>query len=526
VLPGKSFAPEDIVAILLRRRWLILLPFAIGLAAAPIVAKRIPPVYRSETLIMVVPQRVPDSYVKATVTQTVADRLPTISDQILSRSRLERVIADFDLYRDLRKRAPMEDVVRQMRNDIGTPQIQAGAQSFRVSYESREPAIAQKVTARLASLFIDENSQDRENLAESTNVFLESQLEDAKSRLLEHERKLEEYRRTHAGELPSQLEGNLRAISTAQMQLQSLNETASRVSERRLLLERQLVDAQTIPLAVTPIVTSGSPEGQAALTSAQQLEVAERALDVLKLRYTADHPDVRKMERTVRDLRARVAEESRRPVPAQAVPDSSQSPAEQARQKRIRDLQADMAVIDHQITASQAEEARLKALMDDYQRKVELVPKRESELVDLTRDYDILKKTYDGLLTKREDSKLASNLERRQIGEQFRILDPASLPARPSNQMKRLGFSMSGAGVGLALGLLLTGLLMYLDSTFVREDDVAKLLDLPVLALIPSLVSERQRQRQRLRAIVMDVAGSVILVGSASFVVWGLLLRR
>ena len=230
MLPGKTFAPEDIIRILQRRRWLILLPFAAGLAAAPFVAKQVPPVYKSETLIMVIPQRVPDSYVKSTVTATVEDRLPSISDQILSRSRLERVISDFGLYEEVLQKAPMEDVVRQMRVDIGPVQIQPGGQSFRVSYVNRDPAVAQKVAARLASLFIDENSQDRENLAESTNIFLESQLEEAKNRLVEHERKLEAYRRLHAGELPSQLESNLRAIQTAQLQLQNVNESGNHVS--------------------------------------------------------------------------------------------------------------------------------------------------------------------------------------------------------------------------------------------------------------------------------------------------------
>ena len=165
MLPGRSFTPEDILGILWRRRWLLALPVALGLATAPFVAKRITPVYESDTLIMVIPQRVPDAYVRSTVTATVADRLPAISDEILSRSRLERIITDFGLYADLQARAPMEDVVARMRRDIGPVEIQRGQQSFRASYSSEDPRVAQKVTARLASLFIDENSRYRENLA-------------------------------------------------------------------------------------------------------------------------------------------------------------------------------------------------------------------------------------------------------------------------------------------------------------------------------------------------------------------------
>jgi len=523
VLPGKTFAPEDIIRILQRRRWLILLPFAAGLAAAPFVAKQVPPVYKSETLIMVIPQRVPDSYVKSTVTATVEDRLPSISDQILSRSRLERVISDFGLYEEVRQKAPMEDVVRQMRVDIGPVQIQPGGQSFRVSYVNRDPAVAQKVAARLASLFIDENSQDRENLAESTNIFLESQLEEAKNRLVEHERKLEAYRRLHAGELPSQLESNLRAIQTAQLQLQNVNESGNHAQERRLLLERQLADAQTLPAAavIQPNVAASSPESQASMPLSQQLETAEKALDVLKLRYTSDHPDVRRMERTVRELRDRVAEELRRPKPI-SVPaaDVAESPAEQARQKRVRDLRAHIEIIDRQLAAGQAEESRLKALIDDYQKKVEVVPTRESELVELTRDYDILKKTYDSLLVKREDSKLAANLERRQIGEQFRILDPASLPVRPNNQLKRIGLSLSGAAIGLVLGLLVSALLVYFDSSFGREEDVVRALELPVLALVPSMASESERRKNRFIHVLIDAAGTATVLGSVLFVAW------
>jgi polysaccharide chain length determinant protein (PEP-CTERM system associated) len=521
MLPGRTFTPEEILGILWRRRWLLLVPLALGLATAPFVAERLPAVYRSETLIMVIPQRVPDAYVKSTVTATVADRLPAISDEILSRSRLERIIADFNLYAELRARAPMEDVVAKMRYDIGPVEIQRGQQSFRVSYMSQDPRIAQKVTARLASLFIDENSRFRENLAENTNVFLESQLQDAKTRLVEHEKKLEEYRRLHAGELPSQLDSNLRAIQTAQLQLQSVSESANRARERRLLVERQLVEAQTQPLSALPL--AGGQEPQAALSAAQQLDAAEQQLAQLKLRFTPEHPEVRKAERVIRDLRARVAEEARRPVLPPSPSPLAQSPAEQARQRRIREAQAELDVIDHQLSVSNAQEARLTSVIAEYQRKVETVPKRESELVELTRDYDVLKKTYDSLLSKREESQLAANLERRQIGEQFRTIDPASLPARAANQSTRLAYSFAPAIIGLALGFLLTAFLEYRDSTFKHEADVARVLSLPVLALVPVVASQVEQRGARLRRILTDCVGAATVVGSLALVAWGFL---
>ena len=157
--------------------------------------------------------------------------------------------------------------------------------------------------------------------------------------------------------------------------------------------------------------------------------------------------------------------------------------------------------------------------MADYQAKVDVVPTRESELVELTRDYGTLQAAYTSLLTKREDSKIAANLERRQIGEQFRILDPASLPERPYNQAQRLGIIASGAVAGLVLGLLLVGFLEYRDSSLKREEDVVRILSLPVLALVPVMASDRERRRQRRRSLAANVAAGVALLGSAAVLV-------
>jgi polysaccharide chain length determinant protein (PEP-CTERM system associated) len=480
-------------------------------------------VYRSESLLMVVPQRVPDAYVKSTITATAEDRLPSISDQIMSRSRLERIIIDFDLYQSQRARAPMEDVVALMRSDIGQPEIARGEQTFGISYVNTNPALAQKVTARLASLFIEENSSERENLAQSTNVFLESQLQDAKQRLLEHEQKLEAFRRMHNGELPTQLESNLRAISSAQLVLQSTNEAINRASERKMLLERQLADARTMPIIVTPLPVASQQE--ATLPLAQQLLAAKARLEQMKLRYTPEHPEMRTAERVIRDLQAKVDEEAKNHPNGESAVASKPplSREEQERLKRIGDLEAELGVIARQLTVSQAEQARLTNSMADYQRKVEAVPTRESELVNLTRDYDVLKKTYDDLLLKWEDSKLSANLERRQIGEQFRIVDSASLPERPENQLQRLGIIFGGAVVGLALGIGLALLFEFTDSSLKVEEDISRVLALPVLALLPDLTNERERSRRRRQRLTIDVAASTLLLASLAVVaVWGL----
>jgi uncharacterized protein involved in exopolysaccharide biosynthesis len=362
-------------------------------------------------------------------------------------------------------------------------------------------------------LYIEENLRDRENLADGTSRFLESQLQDAKQRLIAQEKKLEEYRRRYAGQLPSQLQGNLQSVQNAQIQLQSLVESMNRARERRLLVERQIADAQT--LSFDPALPAGAaapPEGGPPVPAAQQLEAARGRLDQLKLRYTKDYPDVLAADQTIRDLQARVDEEERRP--AGAAPERLSSP-EVARRKRLKDLQAEEQIIDHQLAAGQADEARLKSTMENYRAKIEVVPTRESELVELTRDYSTLQETYSSLLQKREDSKLAANLERRKIGEQFRILDPASRPARPSNQKRRLAVLFGGPLGGLALGLLLVGFLEYRDSTFKCEDDVHRVLSLPVLALVPMMGGEPEGRVPRRRWATRRSAAAMIISSAA-----------
>jgi polysaccharide chain length determinant protein (PEP-CTERM system associated) len=508
-----------VIQALLRRRWIVISLFAVGVAAAPLLAPLVPERYRSETLILVVPQRVPDSYVKTTVTQTVADRLPTITEQILSRSRLERIIQEMDLYTGERSRMVMEDVVARMRLDINVGMVgnQQDANSFRITYTSDNAEVARRVTERLASSYIEQNITDRENQADSTSQFLGTQLEEAKRRLLDQEKKLEDYKRRNAGQLPTQLQGNLQAIQNANMQLQALSESTNRALERRLLIERQIADLPAIPVPAPP-PASVAPEAAVGTGTAQQLAISRARLGSLLQKYTPDHPEVVSLERTVAELVSQLESETPLGAPP-AVVERPVSPEEAALKKRALDLQAELAVVDHQLSANKTEDQRLKGVIADYQAKIDAVPARESELVELTRDYSTLQTAYANLLMKREDSMIAANLERRQIGEQFRIIDPPVRPEKPYNQRQRLTVMAAGAGLGLALGLLLVGLLEYRDSSFRREEEVHKALSLPVLALIPLMQSDREQRAARWRTWLLDAGSGALLIAAAAVVV-------
>jgi polysaccharide chain length determinant protein (PEP-CTERM system associated) len=521
MLPGKQYKSDEILRIMWRSRWLIVLPVVIGLAGGLVASSRLALKYRSETLILVVPQRINDDYVKPTNDGTVADRVRTINDVIQSRSRLERIIQDLNLYTEQREQgAIMEDVVQRMRTDI-TVKVEGKEESFRVSYFSNNANTAQKVTDRLASLYIEENLRDQQDVAQGTNQFLESQLEDAKRRLSEQERKLEEYKRQHAGQLPTQQQANLQAIQNAQSQLQTVGESTNRARERRILIERQLADAQTLPVIPgTDVPTPPAPDTPPSLTPAQQLDAAKARLDVYKQRYTPDHPDIRSLERTIGDLQKKADEEARQPSKTVA---KALTPAEAVRQRKVNELQAQLQAIDHQIAANQAEEIRLKGSIADYQAKVNAGPAREAELVALTRDYGTLSETYESLRKKYEDSKLAENLVRQQIGEQFKVIDAASLPEKPYNSMQRLAVLLAGPIVGLVLGLGFLGLREYRDSSFKTDEEVTRIVSMPVLAVVPLLVSERERHAARRRRIVLDFAGAAAtLLVVAALVFWRL----
>ena len=242
MLPTAGLTVDDLLLILRRRAGLVIVIVAVVSAATAGGALLLPNHYRSETLILVLPRRVPETYVKSTVTARIEDRLQSIAQEILSHTRLEQIIRDFDLYAAERRTQPIEAVVENMRRHIDVRVVKGD--SFRVAYIGDNPQTVMRVTNGLAALFIEEQLRDREELADETNHFLQAQLADARQRLGEHEKKLEQYRSRFSGELPSQLASNLQVIQNLQLQIQSLTDSAGRDDDRRTLLQRELRAAE------------------------------------------------------------------------------------------------------------------------------------------------------------------------------------------------------------------------------------------------------------------------------------------
>ena len=504
MLPGKKYTPEDILQILWRYKWVLLVPFALISAGTAVYARYMPDRYMSQATIMVVPQRVPENYVRSAVTTGTQERLRSIREQVLSRTRLERVILELNLYPEQRRSgAIIQDVVEQMQRDVLiTP---GAADTFRVGFSGDNPVVVRKVAEKLTGMFIDESTRLRESLAEGTNQFLETQVAEAGTRLNEIQQRVEAYRRQYGAELPTQLESNNQAISNVQMEIQSLLQSINNNQNRRILLERQIADLEQEAQMPTMVA---SPDGAVRGTPAEQLAVARNQLTVLLQTKKPGHPDVDSKQREIAELEKKVeAEALRQPLGAGA----ALTPQERARQRRLGELKTELGQLEALRVQLQDEEKRLRGKSGIYQQRVENTPTRESQMIELTRDYGTLQALYASLLTKREDAKLSSNLERRQIGEQFDILDAARLPERPFSPNRRV-YNYGGMAVGLVLGLALVALLEYRDRSFKTDDEVKSVLSLPVLAVVPLMRSDSERRRIRRRGVLVNfvLSGAVL----------------
>ena len=354
--------------------------------------------------------------------------------------------------------------------------------AFRVAFMSENPQTAQKVAERLASFFIDLSLKDRAVMAEGTSTFLESEVEQAKRKLLETEQKLTDYRRQHDGELPTQVDSNLQGQQNARMELQNLRNNVARDRERQIDLQRSIPDLTAAAEAAIGAETAGASKSPAAAApTAGQLAQAEEVLRQMLLQKKPDHPDVRDQRRTIAKLQKQVADEQ---AGNTALGPLAEPSVTNPRVKALQDAQYDLTRLAGSIEAAAAQEKYLVGRIDDYQRRIESAPARDNELIELMRDYSTFQGQYNSLLSKQLDSQMSENLERSQRGQQFRILDPARVPDRPFYP-NRPRIYLMGLMFALALGLGLAGVAEYLDRSLRSEDDVRLALALPVLATIP-----------------------------------------
>ncbi len=481
--PGFTLA--DLRAIVARRLWLFLAPFLAISAGSAAIAYVLPDVYRAETVILVDPAKIPERYIAPISTVDVKGRLATLSQQVMSRTRLEQVIRSLGLWRgDWENPRAMERHVGALRRSIDVRVT--GNDSFVIGFEGEDPALVQQVTNSLAALFIEENSKIRAERAEGTGQFIDNQLREIQRRLEAKEAEIRAYREAHLGELPEQKDANLRALDALESRLAANGEATQRLTERRALVQQQLAT-----------VRAEAAQGQGPSGLRAELLKLYGTLQELESQYTDRHPDVRVTRQRIAELKRQLQSGDGRqdlpPLPQETL----------SRDPLIVGLRRELDQITIDLSARAAERQNLEREIRLVQARVAAMPRREQEYAALTRDLQNLRDTYNSLLNKRIQAGMAEELERKQAGATFTVLDPAGLPKSPVRP-HRGRIAVLGLVLGLAAGGAGAYLGEVLDQSIRTMEDLKRAYDLPVLGAVPNLAEDKPRLRRKARRTYLD----------------------
>lgn len=483
---AEAYLPQQIreyAGLLQSKIWTIgLVTLAITLVAIVAIAL-LPDQYRATTTILVDPQQIPDRYVTSTVTSDPSERLNTITQQVLSASRLGQIIDELHLYPEMKNRSH-DDVVENMRRHI-TLQVKQGSSqglsSFTITYESDSAALAANVANQLAASFIDWNLRNRAKLVEDTTKFMSSQLEEAKQNLQNQEQKLSEFKMQHVGQMPEQVQANLQTLTRLQMEMQANSDALNRLEQEKQMLTRLPEPSTTNPVQMT----------ERQRLEAELRQVKSQLWD-LKKKYTDSHPDV-----IATEVRQQQIQDQIKALP----PDPPSTKDSSTTAVRI-DL------INKEEERLNKANQTIQAQIGMYQGRVDSVPLREQELSALTRDYEISKEQYRSLLEKTYSAEMAQDLEQRQQGERFTILDKAKAPEHPFKP-NRLGLMYASLAGAFFFAIALVIVKDNISGAIKAERELKALLpaSATLLGSIPTIeINSDRRSRMRLRILALAVS--------------------
>ena len=510
-----------LVSLVTRRRWWILVGTCVTVLATATILSRLPNRYTSEATLLVVQQRGPERYVIPTANTDTGKALQAVTQEILSRSHLLGVIDELGLYPKEKNRLAPEELLDQMRKDVGITPLESGPErrdvnSFKISFIADDPHLAQKVTGRLTSLFIETNVKTRADRATTTNNFLQEQLLAAREKLAEQDRRLRDFKTQYLGELPEQQQGNLQILSGLQIQLQNTMSGLNRAQQQRLYLESLLGEYHRltprhapVPAPVIPSVSQTPSPLEAAQKDLDRLQSEKAALLTTS---TARHPDVLKIGRAIAEQEALVARLKSSKTPATEKPQApAATPEGTEYDTTIAQLKSQLEATRLEMANLSKDEVQLKASIAQYQNRLNLIPIREQQLSGILREYDLLKQNYAELQNQGRQSQMATSLEKEQEGEQFRLVDPPSLPTLPSSP-KRVRISLGGAVAGVFLGFALALLAEARDRTLHTESDVSRRYEVPLIVGVPPLFSAEEERARNWKKGLEWLGGSVLVL--------------
>lgn len=475
---GEISVPD--VKRILRRYWWIpafitVTLGAIGLAASLVLPKK----YTSSTLVLVEPPTVSKILVQPVITDDLNQRMASMKAQILSRSRLEPIINKFNLYPVERKTTHMEDLVERLKSAVHVELIEPLAGSadrdppgFNVSVTFDNPQLAQQVCQEITSMFMEQNASGRVAKGKRTTQFLTEQLNEAKAKLDEQDKRLAQFKAEHLVSMPEQEQTNLALLGGMNTQLDAATQALTRAQQDRSLNETLLSNQE----ASWKGAQAGSQNPE---TQDQELAALQAQLSALLAKYTPEHPDVIKVKAQIAELNRKMAE-----VPA---PKSTVSASQAALREppAIQQLRTRIKQDEFTIAEMTKRQGQIQDQIRAIQGRLQASPVVEQQVKELTRSYQTASEIYNDLLKKRESSAMATDLEDEQQGENFKVLDAPSLPSSPSFPKKSI-FVGGSIGAGLALSLGILYLLAMSDKAMYSERDVELCLKLPVLTTVPS----------------------------------------
>jgi len=497
----------------IRRKWIIVLsallifPLSIGFALM------LPKLYRSTTLILVEQQKVPEQYVQPTDVTPIGQRLNTISQQIMSRTNLESIIKDFKVDAKVepgilkkiliklgvsRDEGPvMESLIEKMKDHIDVSvhgNRRGSGDAFTISYIGKDPEVTKQITNALAAMFINENLKIREQYAEGTTEFIEGELGKAKQDLERQEETLSNFKRKHMGALPEQLNANLRTLDRLQLELQSVRDSLKNNKDRKVIIEEQ----GTLLLGNTGSHSSVATTGDALQQLNVELHSLKNELRSLLSVYKETYPDVIMIKDRIQKLEKQIEEETKK----ESLNRGKASRRNRSANTSLLDANSynELQMVKSQIRSLINREQEIMTQIKGYEKRVEETPNNEQKLADLTRDYTMSFENYQQLLEKKLSARLAENLEKRQKGEKFRIVDPANLPQKPFKPNVLL-IAAAGGFLGVALGIGIVFLLEFFNPAFRKSEDFDGLFDLPVLAQIPLFDDKPSKNKAKLKVV-------------------------
>jgi succinoglycan biosynthesis transport protein ExoP len=515
----------EIKGIVRRRRWQFLVPFFCGWVLVWGVSWLIPSTYRSGTLILVEQPSVPEKYVVSNIDSDIRQQLDSITQQILSRTRLLHIIDSLGLYARDRKNKSEDELVETMRKDIEI-ELSHGddkkLSAFNIYYANRDPKMAQAATSELANLFITENLEQRKKRSENTTNFLEDQLDQARAKLAQQEARVRVFKDQHLGELPTQTQSNLQILAGLQSQVQANQDSLNRAKQQNAYLESLINQYRSLDRGSKPGEVGSA--GLAAID--KELDQLKAQLADLTSHYTDKHPDVRKTKAQI----ARVEKMRERIIADKNSGTNSSSPELPAttpldpKGAPILELEGQLKANRLEIANRQAEIKEEQDKINQYQGRLNMAPVMEQQFADITRDYEQSKTDYESLLAKKNQSEMSTDLEKTQQAEHFRMLDPPNRPVKPYKPNRLLL-----CGAGLAVGLVFGGAFAFsqekLSGKIYSEREIKKLVPFDVIAEIPSIESSAEQSANRRDTWIAAAAAvaimGFILLGSAVTYLYG-----